>query len=228
VQKVFVISLAVGLVLPFVIDGALHIGAGLGLAAALWVGITTILSYIKRARSSAKMPLAFTGMTLAHLGIAMFVAGVTMVMSYEKEKDLRMEPGQTYEMSGYDFKFLGTRQVQGPNFVADEGRIEVWRKGKLITELNPQKRIYKDQSNPMTEASIDVGFMRDLYSALGEPLENGSWSMRLYYKPMIRWIWLGCLFMTFGGVLAVSDKRYRRSRVAKSQAEIKVQVVIQS
>ena len=98
----------------------------------------------------------------------------------------------------------------------------------MITELNPQKRIYKDQNSPMTEASIDVGLMRDLYSALGEPLENGSWSMRLYYKPMIRWIWLGCLFMTFGGVLAVSDKRYRRSRVSKRQSEIKVQVVIQS
>jgi cytochrome c-type biogenesis protein CcmF len=167
-------------------------------------------------------------MTLAHLGVAMFVAGVTMVMSYEKEKDLRMEPGQTYEMSGYEFKFLGTRQVQGPNYVADEGRIEVWRNGEMITELNPQKRIYNDQNNPMTEASIDDRLMRDVYSALGEPLENGAWSMRLYYKPMIRWIWLGCLFMTFGGVLAISDRRYRRSRVVKRQAEMKVQVVVQS
>jgi cytochrome c-type biogenesis protein CcmF len=227
-QTVFIISLALGMVLPFVIDGALNIGAGLGLAAALWVGITTLNSYIKRARSSSKIPLSFTGMTLAHFGMALFVAGVTMVMSYEKEKDLRMEPGQTYEMSGYEFKFLGTRKVQGPNYVADEGRIELWRNGEMITELNPQKRIYNDQNNPMTEASIDVGFMRDIYSALGEPLDNGAWSMRLYHKPLIRWIWLGCLFMTFGGVLAISDKRYRRSRVAKRQSEIKVQVVIQS
>ena len=81
-----------------------------------------------------------------------------------------MEPGQTYEMSGYEFKFLGTRKVQGPNYVADEGRIELWRNGEMITELNPQKRIDNDQNNPMTEASIDVGLMRDLYSALGEPL----------------------------------------------------------
>ena len=227
-QTVFVISLALGLVLPFVIDGALNIGAGLGLAAALWVAITTLLGFIKRARSSSKIPLSFTGMTLAHLGVAMFVAGVTMVMTYEKEKDLRMEPGQTYEMSGYEFRFLGTRKVQGPNYVADEGRIEVLRNGELITELNPQKRIYNDQNNPMTEASIDDRLMRDLYSALGEPLENGAWSMRLYYKPMIRWIWLGCLFMTFGGVLAVSDRRYRRSRVVKRQTEIPVQVVVQS
>jgi cytochrome c-type biogenesis protein CcmF len=173
--------------------------------------------------------LAFIGMTMAHLGVAMFVAGVTMVMSYEQEKDLRMEPGSTYEMSGYEFKFLGTRKVQGPNYTADEGRIEVSRNGELIKELNPQKRIYNDQNNPMTEASIEVGLMRDLYSALGEPLGGGAWSMRLYHKPMIRWIWLGCLFMTFGGVLAVSDRRYRRSRVAaKSRPEIKVQVVVQS
>ncbi len=227
-QGVFILSLAIGMVLPFMIDGAIHITAGLGLAAALWVGITSIWSYIQRARSSSKVPLAFTGMTLAHLGVALFVAGVTMVMTYEKEKDLRMEPGQTYEMSGYEFKFLGTRKVQGPNYIADEGRIEVYRNGKLINELNPQKRIYEDQNNPMTEASIDVGFLRDVYSALGEPLENGSWSMRLYHKPLIRWIWLGCVFMTIGGVLAISDKRYRRSRVAKRETEINVQVVAQS
>jgi cytochrome c-type biogenesis protein CcmF len=112
--------------------------------------------------------------------------------------------------------------------VADEGRIEVWDDGEMIKELNPQKRVYNDQNNPMTEASIDVGLMRDLYSALGEPLGNGAWSLRLYHKPMIRWIWLGCLFMTFGGVLAISDKRYRRSRVAKRQSEVQIQVVVQS
>ena len=99
---------------------------------------------------------------------------------------------------------------------------------KLVQELNPQKRIYIDQSDPMTEAAIDVGFMRDVYSALGEPLGNGAWSMRLYHKPLIRWIWLGCLFMTIGGVLAVSDKRYRRSRVAQRKTQINVQVVVQS
>jgi cytochrome c-type biogenesis protein CcmF len=221
---VFAVSLTLGMVLPFVIDGALNLGAGFGLAAALWIGITTLQSYIKRVRSASKVPLAFAGMTMAHLGVAMFVAGVTMVMAYEQEKDLRMEPGSVYEMSGYEFKFLGTRKVQGPNYIADEGRIEVWRNGELIEELNPQKRIYNDQNNPMTESSIEITLMRDLYSALGEPLGGGAWSMRLYHKPMIRWIWLGCLFMTFGGVLAVSDKRYRRTRVAKPSV-VEVQLV---
>ena len=228
-KGMFIISLAVGMVLPFVIDGSLHIGAGLGLAGALWVGITTLKSLFDRMRSSSRLPLAFTGMILAHLGLAMFVAGVTMVMTYEQEKDLRMAPGSTYEMSGYEFRFLGTRVVQGPNYVADEGRIEVYRNGELIDELKPQKRIYNDQNNPMTEASINAGLMRDLYSALGEPLDDeGAWSMRLYYKPMIRWIWLGCIFMTFGGVLAISDRRYRRARVKNTAKEIPVQVVPQT
>jgi cytochrome c-type biogenesis protein CcmF len=147
-----------------------------------------------------------------------------MVMSFSVEKDLRLEPGQSYEMSGYEFRFLGTRKVQGPNYVADEGRLEVRRNGEVITELNPQKRVYTAQNNPMTEAAIDDGFFRDLYAAMGEQLENGAWSMRLYYKPMIRWIWLGCLMMTFGGVLAISDKRYRRARVRERISEITVQV----
>jgi cytochrome c-type biogenesis protein CcmF len=189
------------------------------------VAITTIMAYIRRLRSKSPVPMAFNGMILAHLGVAVFVVGITMVMTFSIEKDLRMEPGQRYEMAGYEFQFLGTRRVQGPNYVADEGRLEVRRDGEVITELNPQKRVYTDQKNPMTEAAIDDSLFRDLYAAMGEPLENGAWSLRLYYKPMIRWIWLGCLMMTFGGVLAISDKRYRRVRVRKQSSEITVQVV---
>ena len=224
-QPLFAVSLATGMVLPFIVDGALHIATGLGLAAALWVAITTIMAYIRRLRSKSPVPMAFNGMILAHLGVAVFVVGITMVMTFSIEKDLRMEPGQRYEMAGYEFQFLGTRRVQGPNYVADEGRLEVRRDGEVITELNPQKRVYTDQKNPMTEAAIDDSLFRDLYAAMGEPLENGAWSLRLYYKPMIRWIWLGCLMMTFGGVLAISDKRYRRVRVRKQSSEITVQVV---
>ena len=228
-QPLLAVALAVGLVIPFMIDGVLHVATGLGLAAALWVAITTIMVYIRRLRSTSRIPLAFSGMILAHLGVAFFVAGVTMVMSFSVEKDLRMEPGQRYEMAGYEFRFLGTRRVQGPNYAADEGRIEVSRNGEVITELHPQKRVYTEQNNPMTEAAIDDGLFRDLYAAMGESMDSstgeGAWSLRLYYKPMIRWIWLGCLLMTFGGVLAVSDKRYRRVRVRKRVSEIAVQVV---
>jgi cytochrome c-type biogenesis protein CcmF len=153
-------------------------------------------------------------MILAHLGMSMFVAGVTMVMTYSLEKDVRLEPGASYELSGYSFKFLGVSKVDGPNYVADEGHLVVSKNGEAIADLYPQKRIYKTGSmgnNAMTEASIDVTLSRDLYAAMGEPLGDGAWSLRIYYKPMIRWIWLGCLFMTFGGVLAICDRRYRQS-----------------
>ena len=209
-RAMLVISLSLGAVIPFMFDGSLPIATGLGIAAAFWVGLTTLLSFYIRWRSTTSLPLSFLGMTLAHLGMACFVIGVTMVMTYNIEKDLRMEPGNGYMLKGYEFVFLGTHQVQGPNYVADEGMIEIRKDGELIAELAPQKRIYKGQSSSMTEASIDVGLFRDLYAAMGEPLGNGAWSLRLYYKPMIRWIWLGSILMTLGGVLAVCDKRYRR------------------
>ena len=221
-QIFFVASLAIGIVLPFVIDGVLNIKAGLGLAGALWIAITTLQSLYLRIRTSKRLPLAFTGMILAHLGMSMFVAGVTMVMTYSQEKDVRLEPGSSYELTGYDFKFMGISKVTGPNYLADEGHLIVSKDGEKVADLYPQKRVYQNQAmggNAMTEASIDVRLSRDLYAALGEPLgDSGAWSMRLYYKPMIRWIWLGCLFMTFGGVLAVCDRRYRQSVVRRVKA----------
>lgn len=218
----FVASLVLGLLIPFIIEDELNIATGLGLAGALWVAITTLNDLVSRLRKNIKLPLAYSGMVLAHLGVAIFVAGVTMVMSYSEEKDLRMEPGSSYNISGYDFMFEGVRKVQGPNYLADEAVIKVWSGNKLHGELLPQKRVYSGKGNPMTDASIDVRFMRDLYAALGEELEQGAWSMRVYYKPMIRWIWLGCLFMTIGGILAVCDRRYRQAVKKKESVSVAV------
>jgi cytochrome c-type biogenesis protein CcmF len=217
IQIPFAISLAAGLVLPFIINGVFNIATGLGLAAAIWIAFTTLQSLYQRIRTTSRLPLSFIGMIVAHLGMSMFVAGVTMVMSYHLEKDVRLEPESSYVLSGYEFKFMGTHKVAGPNYVADEGHLIVSRNGEKVTDLYPQKRIYEGHSNAMTDASIDVRLSRDLYAAMGEPLGNGAWSLRLYYKPMIRWIWLGCLFMTFGGFLAVSDRRYRQSVVRRAR-----------
>ena len=118
-------------------------------------------------------------------------------------------------MSGYDFRFNGVSRVTGENYEAEEGSIDILSDGEKTGELNPQKRYYSGKTDSMTEASIDKGFTRDLYAAMGEDLGDGAWSMRLYYKPLIRWIWLGCIFMSLGGVLAVSDKRYRQSVTSK-------------
>ena len=124
---------------------------------------------------------------------------------------LRMDPGETVSMAGYDFQFQGTISKPGPNYQAEEGLIRVLRDGKLVTVLYPQKRVYRVQRNAMTEAAIDDGFFRHLYVALGEPIGNtGAWAVRLYYKPLVFWIWLGPAFMALGGLLATLDRRYRK------------------
>jgi cytochrome c-type biogenesis protein CcmF len=218
--SIFIVALVSGLLIPFLIEEKLNLSTGLGLAGALWVALTTVKDLISRLSKKLKLSLSYIGMIMAHLGVAVFVAGVTVTMTYSEEKDLRMEPGSSYNIAGYEFRFQGMRKVQGANYVADEAVIGVWHDGEKSGDLFPQKRVYSGKSNPMTDASIDKTLFRDLYAALGEELENGAWSMRVYYKPMIRWIWLGCLLMTFGGVLAVSDRRYRQSVPSASRQKI--------
>jgi len=214
-QLMLLVSVVIGVMLPFMIDGVFKFMTGLGLAAALFVALSTVYSLVVRLRTSSNIPRAYVGMLLAHFGISVFVAGVTMTTTYGLEKDLRMEPGSTYSMSGYDFHFNGVTRVKGENYTAEEASIDIFSDGEKIGELNPQKRAYSGKNSSMTEASIDKGFFRDLYAAMGEPLGGGAWSLRLYYKPLIRWIWLGCIFMSIGGVLAVSDKRYRQTIISK-------------
>ncbi len=210
-SSLFIVSLVAGLLLPFLFEDSLNVATGLGLAGALWVALTTIRDFVLRLQRKAGLPLAYLGMVMAHLGVSIFVTGVVITSTYSEERDLRMEPGASYNISGYEFRFKGTQRVQGPNYVADQALIEIWQGSDKTGELHPQKRVYSGKSNPMTEASIEKGLFRDLYAALGEPLNNGAWSMRVYYKPLIRWIWLGCIFMAIGGVLAVSDRRYRQT-----------------
>jgi cytochrome c-type biogenesis protein CcmF len=148
-------------------------------------------------------------MMLAHLGVAAFALGVTMVRSYEIEQDQRLMPGQTVEVGGHNFRFVGVRDATGPNYDALVGEIEVLRDGRVVSVLRPEKRVYRVQRNPMTEAAIEPGFTGDLYASLGESLGGGAWSVRLYVKPFVDWIWGGCLLMALGGALAASDRRYR-------------------
>jgi len=222
----FVGSLLLGLLIPFLIEDKLNIATGLGLAGALWVALTTLKDLFLRISRRLKLSLSYLGMVLAHFGVAVFVAGVTITTTYNIEKDLRMVPGSSYDIAGYEFRFQGMRKIKGENYIADEAVIEVWSDGEKTGDLFPQKRIYSGKGSPMTDASIDKTLFRDLYAALGEELENGAWSMRVYYKPLIRWIWLGALFMTFGGVLAVSDRRYRQSATAKNRQKINKKVSV--
>jgi len=180
-----------------------------GLLLAFWILAGCFIALFVRIKSSTKITSAFLGMLLAHAGIGVFVIGVTLVKSYESERDLRMQPGDTATLGGYDFRFEGVREVSGPNYTAARGAITLLREGATIARLSPEKRVYLVQRNPMTEAAISAGISRDVYVALGEAVGGGAWTVRIHIKPFIRWIWIGCLMMAFGGVLAASDRRYR-------------------
>ena len=198
-------------------------GAVLGLTLALWTVAITLLSFYERIGSQGfsmqrlqSIPAGFYGMTVAHMGIAVFVIGISLTSVYSVEKDVRMSPGDTLDMSGYIFEFHGVKQNQGPNYIAQQAFVTVSYKGEEVAKLEPQKRIYQVRKMPMTEAAIDAGLFRDLFVAIGEPLgEQGAWSMRVYYKSFIRWIWLGALFMAAGGLIAACDRRYKMSSVSK-------------
>jgi cytochrome c-type biogenesis protein CcmF len=185
---------------------------------ALWIATTAIVNVRERLSHSdgggllarlAAIPRSYWGMLLAHCGIAVLIVGVTMVKGFEVEQDMRMNVGETTTIGGYTFRFDGVQNLSGPNYTAARGTFRVTKDGRDVTVMYPEKRFYMVQNQTMTEAAIDTGLVRDLYVSLGEPLEAGAWSVRLYHKPFIDWIWGGCLIMAFGGVLAISDRRYR-------------------
>ncbi|MFL9812372.1 heme lyase CcmF/NrfE family subunit [Stutzerimonas sp. VN223-3] len=192
---------------------------------AAWVvtaGIRDILDktrhkgLVKGIRSLAP---SYWGMQLAHFGLVVCALGVVLTSQQSDERDLRLAPGESLQLGGYSFVFDGAKHFEGPNFTSDKGTIRVFDGDEQVATLHPEKRLYTVQQMPLTEAGIDAGFTRDLYVALGEPLEDGAWAVRVHIKPFVRWIWLGALLMSLGGVLSVSDKRYRvkvRTRVRET------------
>jgi cytochrome c-type biogenesis protein CcmF len=190
---------------------------------AAFLAATALLAFYRRATARGLgLPAAsFSGMTLAHLGLAVFLLGVSVADRRTEEKDVRLSPGETYTLAGYGFTFEGVADTPGPNYVAKVGTVRVRQKGREVAVLHPEKRVYSVQRNMMTEAAIDPALARDLYVALGEDLGDGAFSLRLYYKPFVRLIWLGGLLMAAGGALAALDRRYRvlrRQPVAQSIA----------
>ena len=182
--------------------------AGLGFLLAFWVIASGCLQIVRQAKAG-KPTRSFIGMQFAHLGIAVFVIGVTMVGAYQEEKDVRMSAGDTVSVGGYQIQFQGVNVVPGPNYQAMRGTFLLNKNGNTQTIMHPEKRNYFSSTMPMTEAAIDAGLTRDIYVSLGEELPDKSWAVRVYYKPFVDWIWGGCLLMALGGVLAISDRRYR-------------------
>jgi len=214
-----IIAFFIGVGLLFIDKGSVMVSVSVALASLIFMSVIT--SFILRLRNKGnigaafkKIPLSFYGMNLAHTGVAIFIIGVTFTESMSLQKDLRMETGDTISLGGYSFTFEGAKSRQGPNYTAFEGAVSVMNPaGEPVAILKPQKRIYPVRGMPMTEAGIDAGLFRDLFVALAEQLDNGAWSLRIYYKPFIRWIWLGCIFMALGGLLAITDRRYRFNAV---------------
>ena len=213
----FLASAATGLLLPFVF-GEWKLLVSLGLLLATWVIATAAVNVWDRVKTTSgqqtvwqKLRMqsrSYYGMQLAHLGVAVFIIGVTLVTGYQAEKDVRMNTGDTVNVGGYDFRMKGVTDVMGPNYRAARAEIEVTKNGEYFRTMYPEKRSYLVSENAMTETAIDTGLFRDLYISLGEPLPGGAWSVRVHYKPFVSWIWGGALLMAMGGGLAVSDRRY--------------------
>ncbi|UCV18820.1 heme lyase CcmF/NrfE family subunit [Ferribacterium limneticum] len=222
VRWAMIAAAVVAIALPLVY-GQWSALTALGILLAAWVTFTTLTAFVQRVQhtragqsflsAAFKQPRSFVGMCVAHFGIAVFVVGVTMVSSFQDEKDIKMAPGDTVDVAGYSFKFNGVREVQGPNYVAAQGDFDLTVDGKFRLKMKPEKRNYASSGMPMTEAAIDAGILRDVYVSLGEPIERdkpeGEWAVRVYYKPFVDWIWGGCVLMALGGLLAMLDRRYR-------------------
>jgi len=211
-------AVVTGLLLPFAM-GTWTPLVSLGYLLAMWIvfaAATQIWTRVREASGEgtvwqrlAKQSRSYYGMHLAHLGIAVFIVGVTTVKGYEVERDVKMEVGDTVSIGSHTFRFDGVTDVAGPNYSAARGIVEVSRNGKFVEVLHPEKRVYAASRMPMTEAAIDTTPFRDLYVSLGEPVGDNAWAVRVYEKPFVVWIWGGCILMALGGLMAVTDRRYR-------------------
>ncbi len=204
-------ALVLAMVLPFALGGW-SVGAAFGLFLGCWVALGTAQQVLGRLQKPGRIAASFWGQHMAHLGMAVLVIGITGVKSYEVERDVRMHIGDVVTIAPYTFRLNSLDEVRGPNYKAVRADVQVLRNDKIIEILQPEKRRYFSSAMPMTEAGIDSGFMRDLYVSLGEPLDDArtEWSMRVYYKPFVPWLWGGVLLMVFGGILAALDRRYRK------------------
>ena len=209
-----VFALLLGGFAPFLADGTLNWQVVLGVTISTWLIGVSLVDVWKKTRGQpwkfTTLSWSFQGMIWAHIGVAVTVIGVTMVANYSQEESIRMAPGESYQMADYRFEFVEAGQIEGPNYTADATRFRVFEGDREIALLQPEKRRYLARGSVMTEAAIDAGLFRDVYVSMGEPLENGAWGMRLQVKPFMRWVWLGAIFMSIGGVMAMLDKRYRR------------------
>ena len=225
-SKVAMAGLVVGVVLPFIILLEFSLAATLAVALGAWLTLSIVKDISNKVSNKitiwqglGSLSLSYYGMQAAHFGIAVMFVGVGLTSYFSSEKSVLLQPGQSTELDAYSFTFMQSTPVTGPNYIGDEAEIMVRRNDADIEVLYPQRRVYLASGTPSTEMAIDAGFLRDLFVTLGEEKESGAWSMTIYVKPFVRWIWLGAILMAFGGTLAAGDKRYRRLRQRRIAAE---------
>ncbi|GAA5139286.1 heme lyase CcmF/NrfE family subunit [Thalassotalea piscium] len=236
ISKPSVISLILGLLFPVIYGGEFNWLVAMGMTLAFWVSLVVIKDFRNQAKKAKgydirNVGLSQWGMTIAHMGIAVTIVGITIVSMYEKEVNVKMFINDSVNVAGYDFVYKGIKPVQGPNYSADQGQIEVYLNENYVSTLKPERRTYLVQTMGMTEAGIDPGLFRDLYVALGDPLPDNAWAIRIHYKPFVRWIWLGAIFMGIGGLFAMADKRYRRRKsttVEESNSSVTLKIEAES
>lgn len=219
-----IIMLIAGFALPYLLQDKITVSAVLGTMMTVIIVLLSLYEMHQRAthrdsflQGVTKLSRSHWGMVLAHLGVAMTVWGIAFSQNYSVERDVRMNVGDSVQIADYDFTFKGISDANGPNYIGGKAQIDITRHGQPEATLFAEKRLYTVSKMPMTEAAIDWGFTRDLYVALGEKLDNNAWALRLYYKPFIRWIWLGGLFMALGGLLCMFDRRYRFSKILEKK-----------
>ena len=223
----FAVSAVSALIAPLVL-GHWTPMVGFGLLLAAWIASTAVVNLINRVREHpasttaalAAQPSSYYGMLLAHFGVAVFIVGVTMVSGFSTESDVRMEVGDTTAAGQYQVRMDGVKRVVGPNYVSSQATLSITENGKLVGVLTPERRVYNVSRSPMTEVAIDRGITRDVYVALGEPVSATAWSVRVHHKPFVNLIWIGCVLMALGGVLAAADRKYRIKRKAEAAAAV--------
>ena len=225
-SKVAMAGVVVGVVLPFIVLLEFSLAATLAVALGAWITLSIVKDISNKISNKitiwqglGSLSLSYYGMQAAHFGIAVMFVGVGLTSYFSSEKSVLLQPGQSTELDAYSFTFMQSTPVTGPNYIGDEAQIMVRRNDADIEVLYPQRRVYLASGTPSTEMAIDAGFLRDLFVTLGEEKESGAWSMTIYVKPFVRWIWLGAILMAFGGTLAAGDKRYRRLRQRRIAAE---------
>ncbi len=212
-----VFSIAFGLLFPVIYGGEFNALVAMGIALATWVFLVVVKEVVNQYQLAGKLTTSHLGMATAHAGIAITIVGVTIVSMYESETNVKMELNEKVIISGYEIEFKGIKHVEGPNYSAEQGQLNIYKvtgpnESEFVSLLKPERRSYRVQTMGMTEAGIDPGLFRDVYVALGDPLPGGAWAIRVHYKPFVRWIWLGAIFMSVGGIMSMLDKRYRRRK----------------